>query len=83
MSGGAEGADAFAEDFANQRGYKTIIFKPDYAKYGKTAPLERNKLIAKEAEMAIAFPTKDSRGTFHALEQFAREGKRVVIFDAV
>lgn len=83
VSGGADGVDTIAESFARERGYKTTIFHPDYARYRKNAPLERNKLIAKEAEIAIAFPADDSTGTHHALEQFVKNGKRIVVFDAV
>ncbi len=63
VSGGAIGADTMAEAYAKARGIKTLIFRPEYDKYGRTAPLIRNKVIINNADMVIAFWDGKSRGT--------------------
>ena len=63
VSGGAVGADANARDFDKKRGLKLIEYYPDYARYGKAAPLERNKLIVEECDCLLAFWDGVSRGT--------------------
>ena len=45
VSGGAMGVDTYAREYAKMKGLKLIEFFPNYEKYGKCAPLERNKLI--------------------------------------
>ena len=54
-------------------------FIPDYAKYGKLAPLLRNRQIVKEATMVIAFPSSESRGTFHSISEALKMHKPLVI----
>ena len=42
ISGGAAGADSMAEFYAEENGLGTIIFKPDWNTYGKSAGFIRN-----------------------------------------
>lgn len=42
VSGGAKGADALAERFAEEHGFDMLVFKPDYKTHGKAAPFIRN-----------------------------------------
>lgn len=37
VSGGAIGADKLAEQYADEKGYRKLIFLPDWKKYGKSA----------------------------------------------
>ena len=63
ISGGANGVDTLAETVAKQ---KRILFEkilPDYEKYGKSAPLLRNKEIVERADLVLAFWDFQSRGT--------------------
>lgn len=63
ISGGAQGADTLAENYARERNISVLIFKPDYQRHGKGAPLVRNKEIVNHAEIIVAFWDKKSRGT--------------------
>ncbi len=67
VSGGAHGVDRVAElVWRYDLGRDFIRYCPDYQRYPhKTAPLERNKLIAADCEELHAWPNKDSRGTWH------------------
>ena len=63
VSGGAKGVDSHAALFAKERGIKLTEFLPDYEKYGRAAPIVRNKEIVNYADMVIAFWDGKSRGT--------------------
>lgn len=45
VSGGAVGADQFAEKYAILKGYHKMIILPDWKKYGKSAGFRRNQDI--------------------------------------
>ena len=79
VSGGAKGADTFAMDFARQHGLKLIVFFPDYEKYGRQAPLMRNKLIVEECDCLLAFWDGQSKGTKFTLDYAKEKGKPVKI----
>ena len=79
VSGGAQGIDTYAKLFAGRHHIPLMEFLPDYAKYGKQAPLRRNTQIVKEATKVIAFPSADSRGTHHAISEARKMKKTVVV----
>lgn len=55
VSGGARGADALAERYARENNLPVQIFKPDYERFGRSAPLKRNIQILENCEQVIAF----------------------------
>lgn len=55
VSGGTRGADTYARLFAQQHNLKLIEFLPEYDKYGRQAPLIRNKLKVENFDCLIAF----------------------------
>lgn len=63
ISGGASGADAMAERFANDYNTPIIIYKADWNQYGKAAGAIRNRKIIQECDICIAFWDGESRGT--------------------
>ena len=75
VSGGAIGADTYAKEFAIKHNLKLIEFLPDYEKYGRKAPLVRNKLIVEECDCLIAFWDGKSRGTKFTLDYAKELGK--------
>lgn len=82
VSGGAKGIDTYAKIFAARHHIPLMEFLPQYATYGKNAPLVRNRQIMKEATFFIAFPNKDSRGNYQAIreaEKLHRDGIVVMI----
>lgn len=68
VSGHAFGADALAERFAREKGIPTIIFNPDWDKYGKSAGFKRNVLIVNEADVVIVFWDGFSKGSKHTID---------------
>lgn len=97
VSGGAyRGADRFAELIAKQNNYHITIYRPQYNKIryiddskkeidlrDKTAPLERNDLIAKQSEILIACVHPDRNGgTEDAVRKFQKyhsEGRLILV----
>jgi len=79
ISGGARGVDQLAKIYAMEKGYPFEEYKPDYVIFGEKAPLIRNRQIVEECDMVIAFPTKESRGTWHVINLARKAGKTVVV----
>lgn len=63
VSGGACGIDQMAFDFSKENGIPILIYWPNYNKYGKSAPIIRNKEIVKHCDEIICFWKDNSRGT--------------------
>ncbi|MCL2837413.1 MAG: DUF2493 domain-containing protein [Defluviitaleaceae bacterium] len=79
ISGGAKGIDAWAERFAQDRGLRFIEILPDYQKYGKKAPIFRNREIVRQADLVLAIWDFKSRGTANAIVACIKEGVPVRI----
>ena len=79
VSGGAQGVDKLAEEYAKRYALPLTLFLPQYQKYGKCAPLKRNEEIAAYADEALIFWDGRSRGTAHAVACFQSLDKPVRI----
>ena len=82
ISGGAIGIDTLAEEVADKRRISKSIIRPEYDKYGKKAPLIRNKEIVNRAELVIAFWDGKSRGTKFTIDYAKKLNKEVKIYIA-
>lgn len=80
ISGGAVGIDTSAEKVADERRISKSIIRPEYDKYGKKAPLVRNKEIVERAELVIAFWDGKSRGTKFTIDYAKKLNKKVKIY---
>lgn len=69
VSGGAKGVDTSARSYARKNNLKLTEFLPDYAKYGRLAPLIRNTQIIDYAEMVLIFWDGKSRGSRACIEK--------------
>ncbi len=79
VSGGAKGIDNYAKLFAARYHKPLMEFIPDYTVYGRNAALRRNIQIVKEVHRFFAFPSSDSRGTLHAINEARKLSKPVTI----
>jgi len=77
VSGGAKGADQMAEEYARERGIEVKIFLPDYQKHKQGAPIRRNELIVREADLVVAFWDGKSKGTKDTINKAKSSGKEV------
>lgn len=79
VSGGADGADSLAENWAHSRGCYVDIYKPDWKTHGRSAGFKRNTTIWANADAGIAFWDGESKGTQHSFGIAKRMGKPLTI----
>ena len=68
VSGGANGADKFGEQYSKENNLKVHLFPADWNKFGKSAGYLRNRDMAKFGDILIAFWDGKSKGTQHMIE---------------
>ena len=83
VSGGASGVDSCAAEFANKNGIKLTVFLPQYDRYGRGAPIVRNRQIVDYADKVIAFWDGKSKGTLSTIKYANKIGKpcEVILFE--
>lgn len=75
VSGGAVGVDACAAAYAKSKGIKLTEFLPQYERYGRAAPIIRNKKIVDYADKLIVFWNGSSKGTLSVIQYAQKNGK--------
>ena len=76
VSGGAIGVDACAAQYAKSRSLKLTEFLPQYDRYGRGAPIVRNKAIVDYADKVLVFWNGSSKGTMSVIKYAQKTGKR-------
>lgn len=80
LHGGAPGADALADEYANWSGCATEVFHADWKTYGRAAgPLRNQKMIESNPDLVVAFPLPNSVGTHDTIRRARRAGIKTVI----
>lgn len=82
VSGGARGVDTSAREYAKASGIKLTEFLPEYDKYGRSAPLNRNITIIENSDLVLAFWDGKSRGTKFVIDYCKSCGIPIKIFFA-
>lgn len=82
VSGGAVGVDSCAAEYAKRNGIKLTEFFPEYERYGRAAPLVRNRAIVDYADKIIAFWDGKSPGTLSVIKYAKKTGKNVTVYIA-
>lgn len=79
VSGGALGADSIAEQIAHELNIETMIYLPDWKRFGKSAGFRRNALIVDNSTIVIAFFADGPRslGTINTVN-LARTARKIV-----
>ena len=72
ISGGANGADALGERYAQENNFPVEKYPADWKKYGKFAGPKRNKQMAEISDYVICFWDGKSKGTKSMID-FARK----------
>lgn len=85
ITGGASGIDICAIKYAESENIPCTIIKPDYKKYGKCAPIIRNKEIVSIAERIVAVWDGKSKGTLSVIRYAEKIGKplEVIFIDKI
>ena len=75
VSGGAVGVDSCAAEYAKENGLKLTVFLPQYERYGRAAPIVRNKEIVDYSDRIVAFWDGSSKGTLSVIKYAKKVGK--------
>ena len=75
VSGGAVGVDSCAAEYAMNNGLKLTVFLPQYERYGRAAPIVRNKKIVDYADKIVALWDGKSKGTLSVIKYAEKTGK--------
>ena len=75
VSGGAVGVDFCAAECARKKGLRLSEFLPQYGRYGRAAPIVRNKKIVDYADKIIVFWDGSSKGTLSVIQYAKKIGK--------
>ena len=75
VSGGTVGVDSCAAEYAMNNGLKLTVFLPQYERYGRAAPIVRNKKIVDYADKIVALWDGKSKGTLSVIKYAEKTGK--------
>lgn len=75
VSGGAMGVDRCAAEYARANGLILTEFLPEYARYGRAAPIIRNKKIVDYADRVVVFWDGHSKGSGSVIRYAQKVGK--------
>ena len=81
ICGGAEGVDFLAEQAADKLKISKLVLRPEYKKYGKAAPLIRNKEMVEIADEVLVIWDGKSRGAKFTAKYAKQTHKRVTLID--
>ena len=81
VSGAAIGTDTLARRWADENEIAVIEINPDYKRYGRGAPIIRNRTIVDTSDMVIAFWDGTSRGTKMVIDYAGKQNKEVVVIN--
>ncbi len=79
VSGGAKGVDACARKYATHNKIMLTEFLPEYARYGRAAPLKRNLQIIEYADEVLAFWDGESKGTKFVIDMCKKSSKKITV----
>lgn len=79
ISGGANGIDTLAEQYADAHKISKLILRPKYDLYGKAAPIKRNEIMVELADAVLIVWDGVSRGTKHTISCAKKKQKKITI----
>lgn len=77
ISGGAKGADMLAKQYAEESGLTYVEIPPNYAKYGRAAPLRRDEEIVRLADYVLVLWDGQSHGAAYVIKYCLEVGTYV------
>ncbi len=82
ISGGAEGIDTIAEEYADKHKISKLIIRPNYKKYAKSAPLKRNEEMVDLADEILCIWDGVSAGTNYTIKYAHSKEKILRVINA-
>ena len=82
ISGGANGIDTLAEQYADKHRISKFILRPQYELYGRGAPLKRNQKMVDMADAVLVIWDGKSSGTQFTINYTKKIGKAITVIVA-
>ena len=79
ISGGANGIDVLAEQYADRHRLSKYIIRPHYARYGRVAPLKRNESMVDMADAVLIVWDGHSKGTQYTITYAQKINKPITL----
>lgn len=79
ISGGADGIDTLAEEYADKKKISKLILRPRYDLYGKAAPIKRNEIMVEIADTVLVIWDGKSKGTKSTIEYAKKKNKNIKV----
>jgi predicted Rossmann fold nucleotide-binding protein DprA/Smf involved in DNA uptake len=79
ISGGAQGIDTLAEQYADKKRIDKLIMRPKYNIYGKGAPLKRNEQMVDMADYVLVIWDGKSKGSEYTAKYAKKQNKTVKV----
>ena len=79
ISGGANGIDRLAEQYADLHRLSKYILRPRYDIYGRAAPLKRNEQMVDLADAVLVIWDGHSKGTQYTMKYTKKTDKPLTI----
>ena len=79
ISGGANGVDTLAEQYADAHHLPKYIIRPRYELYGRAAPIKRNEEMVDMADAVLVIWDGQSRGTQYTLKYAQKRNKPITL----
>ena len=81
ICGGAVGVDSLAEQAADELGISKLVLRPEYKKYGKAAPLIRNREMVEMADEVVVIWDGISRGAKYTAKYAKEKNKKITLIN--
>ena len=79
ISGGANGIDTLAEEYADVNRLSKYILRPQYNLYGRAAPLMRNEQMVDMADAVLVIWDSHSKGTQYTIKYAKKQNKSITL----
>ena len=79
ISGGAQGVDVIAEQYADRHKISKLILRPHYELYGRAAPIKRNEQMVEIADAVLVIWDGASRGAQSTIRYAKKLGKPTTV----
>lgn len=79
ISGGADGVDRLAEQYADLHRLSKCIVRPRYDLYGRAAPLKRNEQMVDMADAVLVIWDGCSKGTQYTVKYAKKVNKPITL----
>ena len=79
ISGGANGIDSLAEQYADSHHIAKYIVRPRYELYGRAAPIKRNELMVDMADAVLVIWDGISKGAQFTLRYAQKSNKPITL----